>query len=432
MKRLLTLLALAAPLALAQNAGSQAEQISLQQALSEAGNSPVEFVRAVEHHLQQFPQSPRRAELERALVKTAIDLNDDRHIIEFGENVLAREPDNLQVLEPLTTALLRRGDKASAQRALEHARHFEQLVQASYKDVKFSAGGGREMAKRKDDYDRSQARVRILQARAQGLLGHKDEAVDLAEASYTIFPSVEGAREAARWLSESGKDREALQYLADAFAIAGLHSADLDGANERARMADLNAKLNGNEGNLGELILKAYDDTSKQLAARRDELRTFDPNAQIKDPLLFTLTSLDGDKLPLFSLNGKVTVMDFWATWCQPCRAQHALYEEVKARFKDSPDVVFLSIDTDDDHSLVKPFVESQKWTQKIYFDDGLQYLLQVSNIPTTMVYGKKGELVSRMIGYLPDRFVDMLTERIDDALGKPPKPPRVVQSISQ
>jgi thioredoxin-related protein len=45
--------------------------------------------------------------------------------------------------------------------------------------------------------------------------------------------------------------------------------------------------------------------------------------------------------------------------------------------------------------------------------------LLQVSNIPTTMVYGKKGELVSRLIGYLPDRFVDMLTERIDEALGR-------------
>jgi thiol-disulfide isomerase/thioredoxin len=333
--------------------------------------------------------------------------------------VLTREPDNAQVLEPVTTALLRKGDKASAQRALEHARHFEQIIQANYKDVKFVAGAGRDAAKRKDDADRAQARVRILEARAQGLLGHNDEAIELAEASYTIFPSVEGAREAARWMSEAGKNRDAVQYLANAFAIAGLRSADLDGANDRARMGDLYAKLKGAEGSLGDLILKAYDDTSKQLAARRAELRVLDPNTQLKDPLQFTISSLDGDKLPLSSLNGKVTVLDFWATWCQPCRAQHALYEEVKVKFKDSADVVFLSIDTDEDHSLVKPFVESQKWTQKIYFDDGLQYLLQVSNIPTTMVYGKKGELVSRLIGYLPDRFVDMLTERIDEALGR-------------
>ncbi|HYL35353.1 MAG TPA: TlpA disulfide reductase family protein [Bryobacteraceae bacterium] len=419
MTRLAVLLALTAALLGAQSAASQSEQGSLQQALGEAGNSPIEFIRAVEQHLQRFPQSPRRAELERAAVKTAIDLKDDRRIIEFGENVLARESDNLQVLEPVTTALLRQADQASAGRALEHARHFEQLIQATYKDLRFAPGGGRDMAKRKDDYDRAQARVRILEARAQGLLGHKDQAIELAEASYTIYPSIEGAREAARWLAESGKDREAMQYFADAFAIAGLHSSDLDGASDRARMAELNAKLHGADGSLGDLILKAYDDTSQLFAARRAELRVLDPNSQVKDPLLFTLSSLDGDKLALSSLIGKVMVLDFWATWCQPCRAQHALYEQVKARFKDSAEVVFLSVDTDDDHSLVKPFAESQKWTQKIYFDDGLQYLLQVSNIPTTMVYGKKGELVSRMIGYLPDRFVDMLTERIDEALGR-------------
>ena len=43
--------------------------------------------------------------------------------------------------------------------------------------------------------------------------------------------------------------------------------------------------------------------------------------------------------------------------------------EETKLRFKDAADVVFLSIDTDEDHQLVKPFIDSVKWTQKIYFD---------------------------------------------------------------
>ena len=64
--------------------------------------------------------------------------------------------------------------------------------------------------------------------------------------------------------------------------------------------------------------------------------------------------------------------------------------------------MVFLAIDTDEDHSLVKPFLEAQKWTQKVYFDDGLQSLLQVSSIPTTIIFGKKGDVVTRMIGYLP------------------------------
>lgn len=102
----------------------------------------------------------------------------------------------------------------------------------------------------------------------------------------------------------------------------------------------------------------------------------------------------------------------------------------MKARFKDSDNVVFVSVDTDEDHSLVKPFMEASKWTQKVYFEDGLSSLLQISSIPTTMVYGKKGELVSRMVGFLPDRFVDMLSDRIDEALGKSPRAPAPPKSL--
>ena len=260
----------------------------------------------------------------------------------------------------------------------------------------------------------------MLEARANGLLGHSSDAIQLAQSSYTVCPSVEAAREAARWLSADGKDQEALQYLAEAFTIAGLRSADLDGAGDRARMSELYRKLHGSDAGLGDLVLKTYDTTAAQLAARRAELRQFDPNAQMKEPMQYTLSGLQGDKLQLSSLLGKVVVIDFWATWCGPCREQHPLYEEVKAKFKDTGDVVFIAVDTDEDRSLVKPFLAQIKWSQNVYFEDGLQSLLQVSSIPTTIVLGKKGEVFTRMVGYLPDRFVDMLTERVNDALGKP------------
>jgi thiol-disulfide isomerase/thioredoxin len=418
-------------IAAGQNTVDAIEQRSLQQAVSEAGNSPVELLRALDRHLKQYPQAARRADLERAVLKTAIDLNDDGVTIEYGERVLGRDPINRAFLEGVTTAVLRSGTNEQAGQALAHAQQLEQLIQAEYKDDKFVPGGGREVAKRKDEFDRALARVRILQARAQGLMGHTGDAIQLAESSYKIFPSVEGAREAARWLAGAGKDREAIAYLAEAFTIASLRSADLDGANDRARLSELYQKLNGSDAGLGDLILKSYDETAAQLAARRAELRQYDPNNQLKDPIAFTLNGLDGDKLALSSLSGKILVLDFWATWCGPCRAQHGLYEETKARFKDNPDVLFLSIDTDEDHKLVKPFMESQKWTQKVYFDDGLQYLLKVENIPTTIIFGKKGDVVDRMIGYLPDRFVDMLTDRINVALGKPIVPV-AAQAISQ
>jgi thiol-disulfide isomerase/thioredoxin len=398
---------------------SQEEQQSLQNALGEAGRSPTEFALALENHLKQFPKSPKRADFERALVKTAVELNDDQRLMAYGENVLSREPDNMQFLEHVATAWLHRGDKAGAQLALDHARHLADLIQATYQGDKFAPGGGPAEVQRKEDFDRGRARALLLEARANGLLGHSGDAIQLAQSSYKIFPSVEAAREAARWLAAAGRDEEAIEYLADAFTIGGLHSADLDGASDRARISELYRKLHGSEAGLGDLILKSYDTTASQLSARRAELREFDPNSQVKDPMQFILSGMEGDKLPLSSLLGKVVVLDFWATWCAPCREQHPLYEQVKEKFKDNADVVFLAIDADEDHSLVKPFLTQIKWSQKVYFEDGLQNLLQVSSIPTTIILGKNGAVFTRLNGYLPDRFVDMLTDRVNEALGK-------------
>jgi thiol-disulfide isomerase/thioredoxin len=406
---------------------TQAEQESLRQALGEAGNSPVDFVRALENHLAKFPNSPRRAELERALVKGAMETKDDERIIKYGERVLAQQPDDTQVIERVAVSLIHKGGKDNAARALAHAQHLEELVRKAAKE---SATSGREQAKLQDTADRSLARALIVESRAEGLLDEKDKAISLAQQSYRAYPNVEAAREAARWLTAEGKDEDAIHWLADAFAIAELKPVDPDAAADRQRMAELYRKLKGSEAGLGDVVLQAYDSSAKAMADRRDRLKRLDPNEGVKDPMAFTLSGMEGDKLALSSLRGKVVILDFWATWCGPCRIQHPLYEKAKERFKDRADVVFLAVDTDEDHSIVMPFLDQNQWSHKVYFDDGLGALLQVTSIPTTVIFNKKGDVASRMIGFLPDRFVDMLADRIQLALQEPP--PATVAAVVQ
>jgi len=184
-------------------------------------------------------------------------------------------------------------------------------------------------------------------------------------------------------------------------------------------MGELWRKSHEGETGLGDRILEAWDRTAAIVAARRARARELDPNGQAKDPLDFTLSALEGAPLKLASLKDKVVVMDFWATWCGPCRAQKPLYDQVKKRFKDEPRVVFLAVNTDEDRELVAPFLEKNRWPRQVYFEDGLSSLLRISSIPTTLILGKTGQVFSRMNGYVPERFVDMLTERVKEALAE-------------
>jgi len=413
MKRLLLIAVLAIPFCLSQEL-PEGEQRALSQALNEAGSSPIELVRALEAHLARFPMTVKRAEIERLLVKGAIENKDERRIVLYGERVLTREQDDLQILDRVTRALLASDAKDTSERALKYAQHYERLV-TEMRNKPSNPGSGQ--AQWQEELDRGLSRALALEARATGNLGKMDDAVSLAKKAYAVVPTAEAAREIARWLARSGKEEEAVGYLADAFVLADPRSSDADRAADRKRMGELYRKIKGAEKGLGDLILEAYDRTSAQVAERKTKLIAADPNIQASNVLGFTLTGLKGDKLQLASLQGKAVVFDFWATWCAPCRAQHPLYEQVKQKYRMNPDVAFVSVDTDENHSLVAPFVAEQKWNQSIYFEDGLVKRLEINSIPTTLVLNRRGEIISRMNGFVPERFVDMLSDRIEEAL---------------
>jgi thiol-disulfide isomerase/thioredoxin len=168
---------------------------------------------------------------------------------------------------------------------------------------------------------------------------------------------------------------------------------------------------------IGVELLRAEDRLELSVAARHAALKSIEPNLDASSPLDYVISGPDGAQLALRSLAGKVIVMDFWATWCLPCRTQQPLYEQVKSRYRFNPRVVFLNIAADEDHAVVKPFLDTNKWSKTVYFDDGLAHFLHVMSIPTTVVFSPQGDIASRLAGFIPDQFVNMLIERIDEAL---------------
>ncbi len=382
----------------------------LMDSLNDANNSGPDVIRVLEAFLVKFPATPQRGEIEKLLARAAVEGKDDPRIILYGQRVLANSPDDMLLLDRVARAQLTAGGRENAERSLKYSRAFASNIEKA-------PPASVDSARKQEDRDRGLSRALVYQSRAQAILENKTEAVELAARAYSAYACEESAREWGRALEAEGKTKEAAERYADAFAIPDSRAADADRADDRRTLAELYRKAHHSDKGLGDLILSAYDRTTALVDARREKLAALDPNFAATDPMQFSLSGLDGGKLKLASLKGNVVVVDFWATWCVPCRAQHPLYEKVLERFKARNDVVFLSIDTDEDRSLVPAYLDRNHWSRKVYFEDGLQRLLQVNNIPTTILFDKNGRIASRMNGFLPDKFVDQLSERIETAL---------------
>jgi thiol-disulfide isomerase/thioredoxin len=315
-------------------------------------------------------------------------------------------------------ALLASDDAESAKRALGWVRRYELDVQ------EFRARppeGHTTKAQWVDLGDRAYARATVLDARATGNLGNSEEAVAIAKRSWTTNPTAEAAHEMARWLAKLNREAEAIDRYADAVTIDDAHEPWSDRDRDRKTATSLYLKLHGSTQGLGDVFLTAWDRSDGAIRDHLARYKAMDANYGVADPFGFTLPVAEGtasefSSLDMAKLKGKTVVVDFWATWCAPCIAQHPLIENVKQKYAQSSDVIFLSLDADDDHSLVAPFLKAQKWTQRVYLEGGLAGLLGVSSLPTILVIDPAGKVSSRIAGFNAGVFERLLSDRIDEA----------------
>jgi peroxiredoxin len=146
-----------------------------------------------------------------------------------------------------------------------------------------------------------------------------------------------------------------------------------------------------------------------QFAAAMAKLEADDAKRQDAD---FTLSDLQGKPWNLKELRGKVVLVNFWATWCPPCRKEMPDLESLYERFKDQGFVV-LSI-SDEESSKVKPFITERSITYPVLLDPGRKVHTEfdIEGIPKSFVYDRNGRVVAQSIDMRTQgQFLAMLAQ---------------------
>lgn len=137
-----------------------------------------------------------------------------------------------------------------------------------------------------------------------------------------------------------------------------------------------------------------------------------------KDAPDFTLKDIDGKEIKLKDANkDHVLVLDFWATWCGPCRASLPVLQKVTEARKDKKLKVF-AINCEEDKDTIAAFVKETKLALRVLLDSngdaGKAYLSDDGGIPETVIIGKDGKVKQVLLGIHDEKDLE---KEIDEAL---------------
>jgi thiol-disulfide isomerase/thioredoxin len=387
------------------------EQRALDDAFRSAESNPQILIKNLEAFLERFPKSSRRELVLRTICTYALRANAPDVEVLYGQMLLEMTPDDPQLLTVLIEALARQNDQASRARAIDYSSRLVKIAE-NQRDRAAATGVS------KNTPEQWTERIAAIYAQRAGFYRDSadlDKAFPDYEKSYATYPTARVAEQLGDIASKKGDSARAADYYLTAFVFPDKSPDPAHRQEIRRKLGSLYVAQHHSEQGLGDLLLSRYDALMPLLTERFSS--DHPQNAGRHDPFDFVLERMDGTPLPLAGYRGKVMVMDFWATWCGPCRLQGKLFEQVAESFRADPNANFLSLNTDQDRSSAPAFLKQEGWTLPAAYAQGLDQLLIVTQLPTLVIFDRQGRIVYREVGVNPESFVEKLSKHLRGTL---------------
>ncbi|WP_090889972.1 TlpA family protein disulfide reductase [Pedobacter rhizosphaerae] len=167
------------------------------------------------------------------------------------------------------------------------------------------------------------------------------------------------------------------------------------------------------------LVIVLVPDAKALLLKGLMQIGFYQPNVSTQEKMLSTnlegikFKNVKGELVDLGDLRGKVIFLNFWTTWCPPCRAEMPSLNKLYQTFKTDKSIVFIFADADGELAKASAFMRERKYELPVYrVESEIPEQIFKGTLPTTVIFDKEGRLSFHhegMANYADQKIIDFL-----------------------